>query len=260
MRIRFSSFCWECLRLEGNTKEAYDRLIQSEPDKDIFVEVNEGNVYGVTCPKGHKTVTSLQAQKFEILLDLAAMELSAGYTREAVMSIASSLERFHEYCTRVHCSHHGMQLSDIDGAWGQVKNHSERQFGAFWFLLCVTARKVLDTIPTKRTEFRNSVVHKGYIPSTEEALDYGDFVLQYMYNILLAMRETMQESMQKATFANLAKAAQNAPKEIQTRQTAGIPTIVGLMSLPSKDFAKGTFREAVTSIQSNSFYSRFWSK
>lgn len=260
MRIRLSSFCWECLRLEGNTKEAYDRLIRSQPEQDILIEVNEDNAYEVTCPKGHKSMTSLQAEKFEILLDLASMALLDGYTREAVMSIASALERFYEYCIRVHCIHKGWSFNEIDTAWNQVKSQSERQFGAFWFLRFAETGKTPPAIPNTRTEFRNKVVHKGYIPNQEEALDYGDFVLRYMFDILLDMRVDMKDAMNKATIAHLIRTAKNIPAKVQRRGTAGIPTIVGLMSLPSKEFGTKTFREAVSSIQSNGFYSHFWKK
>jgi len=75
--------------------------ISKLPDKEqneiaqlIFDELNDENLYEFVCPKGHRSLTQLQEQKFEILFDIASLALIDGYTKEAVSSYSSSLERF----------------------------------------------------------------------------------------------------------------------------------------------------------------------
>ncbi len=61
------------------------------------IEFRDDGRYEVTCPKGHKSVTILQQQKFEVLFDIGAYAIVDGYYREAVSSFTSSLERFYEF-------------------------------------------------------------------------------------------------------------------------------------------------------------------
>src|SRR3989304_3215850 len=95
MRLRIS--CMECFRVDGHPS-----------DVAISVELQNDGLYKVTCPRGHVTVTAIQEQKFEVLFDLGAMALLDGYTREAVSSIAASLERFFEYYVAVVSLKHGI--------------------------------------------------------------------------------------------------------------------------------------------------------
>ncbi len=99
MKIGISSFCWECFSQTDQSKEAYDKLKNElNADLDFEVELNNDNIHEFVCPKGHRTFTQLQEQKFEILFDIASLALIDGYTKEAVSSYSSSLERFINNC------------------------------------------------------------------------------------------------------------------------------------------------------------------
>jgi hypothetical protein len=52
------------------------------------------------CEQGHTTVVALSIPAFELLFDFGCSALLDGYTREAVTSFASSLERFEEFTCR----------------------------------------------------------------------------------------------------------------------------------------------------------------
>ena len=64
------------------------------------LEFGDDGKYEVVCPKGHKSITLLQQQKFELLFDIGAYAIVDGYYREAVSSFTSSLERCYEFGER----------------------------------------------------------------------------------------------------------------------------------------------------------------
>lgn len=45
----------------------------------------------------------------------------------------------------------------------------------------------------KKASFRNNVVHKGYIPSSEEAIEYGQYVLTFIRSMLKELNDTSKE-------------------------------------------------------------------
>lgn len=135
MKIGISSFCWECFSQTDQSKEAYDKLKNElNADLDFEVELNNDNIHEFVCPKGHRTFTQLQEQKFQILFDIASMVLNDGYTKEAVSSYSSSLERFLEYYILVISLRNSVSLDDFTRTWKQMGNQSERQLGAYFIL------------------------------------------------------------------------------------------------------------------------------
>src|SRR4030095_600787 len=123
----------ECCRVDGYPS-----------DIAISVELRDDSLYKVSCPRGHVTVTAIQEQKFEVLFDLGAMALLDGYAREAVSSIAASLERFFEYYMLVVSLKHGIAYEHFVRAWNPISRLSERQFGAFLFLYIIENKKPLE--------------------------------------------------------------------------------------------------------------------
>lgn len=227
-------------------------------DEAASVEMRDDGLYSVTCPRGHVTVTAIQEQKFEILFDLGAMALVDGYPREAITSMAAALERFYEYYIQVVSLKHGIAYETFFEAWKSVSQQSERQLGAFLFLYLLENKRVLDPsivnakpslspVVKSRlswTEFRNKVIHNGYIPSFDEVLVYGNLVYQFIYRLIGELRITSSEFMQKATFHHL-KRGVNAPGGNQV-STMGIPTLINLVR---SDQPATTFAEALKGLE-----------
>jgi len=258
MKIGISSFCWDCFKQTGQTKEDYDRLkIELNSDIDFEVELNDENLYEFVCPKGHKALTQLQEQKFEILFDLASLALIDGYTKEAVSSYSSSLERFIEYYILVTSLRNQVTIDDFSTTWKQMAKQSERQLGAY-FILRLMENKT-NKWEEKRSTFRNSVIHQGYIPSSEEAIDYGQYVLTFIQSTLKELNETSKEFLKKAMFIHLSKNGKKIPKNIGIGN-ASMPTIINLRSIRNPDFGKITLKEALESMQENAFYKYFYRK
>jgi len=227
-------------------------------DEATSVELRDDGLYTVTCSRGHVTVTAVQEQKFEILFDLGAMALLDGYPREAVSSMAAALERFYEYYVQVVCLKQGIAYEAFIEAWKPVARQSERQLGAFLFLYLLENKKplensIVDARPSESfglktrltwTEFRNNAIHKGYIPSTEEVLVYGDLVYQFIYRLIQELRAACLEFMQKATFHHVKRGAYaSGGKQISTM---GIPTLI---SLARASGPGSSFREALKGLE-----------
>jgi hypothetical protein len=137
------------------------------------VEFRDDGRYEVTCPKGHRSTTLLQQQKFELLFDIGAYAIADGYYREAVSSFAASLERFYEFFIRAVMLQRGIDSQVIHNAWKVVAAQSERQLGGFVFLYTLEFGRSPQLLSGARAAFRNDVVHKGRIPTRPEAVDYG---------------------------------------------------------------------------------------
>lgn len=221
----------ECFREDGKPSE-----------EATSVELRDDGLYKVTCSRGHVTVTALQEQKFEVLFDLGAMALLDGYPREAVSSIAASLERFFEYYVTVVSLKRGIDHEQFIEAWKPISKQSERQLGAFLFLYLIENKKPLEPLihdakpnldgrSKKETptwgEFRNNVIHKGYIPSTEEVVAYADLVYQFIYRLIGELRASSSGFMQKATFHHLKRGSEVA--DGRSIATMSIPTLISLV-------------------------------
>src|SRR4030095_14773427 len=103
----------------------------------VHLQINDDNVYEFTCSKGHKNALIHQEEKFELLFESAVYAITDGYFREAVSSMASSIERLYEFAIKVIAVKNGIDLPLLRNSWKQINNQSERQIGAFIFLYLI---------------------------------------------------------------------------------------------------------------------------
>lgn len=188
--------CMQCLQEFGTPSGKFSR-----------VEFRDDSCYEITCSNGHETTTVLQEQKFELLFDIGAYAILDGYYREAVSSFTSSLERFYEFAVRV-LLERGSNSDDLfKSCWKLVANQSERQLGAFVFLWGANFREPPYLLHTNAVNVRNAVIHKGKIPTKEEALHYGNSILKVLRPKLLSLKERFPEEIQKITLHHLRDSA-----------------------------------------------------
>lgn len=156
-------------------------------------ELQDSGLYRLVCKHRHETFICLQEQKFEVLFELALNAIVDGYYREAVASFSSSLERFYEFYLRVMCVKRGLDDATVERAWKAISKQSERQFGAYAFTYLIETGTLAPTLPEQKVAFRNEVIHKGRIPSRDEAVTYGEDVLQVISPILDHLKKTDHE-------------------------------------------------------------------
>lgn len=190
------------------------------------VEFRDNGKYELTCSHGHEATTILQQQKFEVLFDIGAHAILDGYYREAVSSFAASLERFYEFSIRVFLSKASGSDTLFKTCWKAVSSQSERQLGAFVFLWASNFNAAPVLLTSNRISFRNDVIHKGKIPTREEALAFGDAVLDVLRPSMLALREQLPDSVQQVVLYHLRDA--QTPGNLAPSATMCASTIVSL--------------------------------
>lgn len=161
-----------------------------------FQEPRDDNIYKWTCPNGHDVVEVILHEKFELLYQFGATALLDGYSREAVSSFAAALERFHEFCIEVMLADSNQE--NLKQTWNFVAKQSERQLGAYLFMYL---SKIGSVPPWKEVDkyvyFRNRVIHQGYIPLSEETMEYAKVIFMYIQDVSKILSQTCQTSLQQ---------------------------------------------------------------
>lgn len=185
--MRIPLTCMQCLQEQGKPSFLFS-----------LAELHDDGLYWMECPAGHKTVTCLQQHKFEVLFDLAANAIIDGYYREAIASFASCLEDFYEFYVNVICIKHNINQNNYRDTWKETRNQSERQLGAYIFVYLLENNERPRLLNSKKVKFRNDVIHKGKIPSKEEAIEYGQEVLDLIVPVLSKLKEEESEHLTEA--------------------------------------------------------------
>lgn len=184
MRILLS--CSKCI----NSGKARERQYPAE--------LQDNGLYKIICNDGHETVTCLLEQKFEVLFDLALNAILDGYYREAVTSFTPTLERFYEFYVNVICIKHNIGEGVYAEILKKVIRQSERQFGAYLFVYLLENLAAPKLLSENQVSFRNDVIHKGKIPTRQEAIEYGQAVLDIIAPVLSRLNECERDHVQKA--------------------------------------------------------------
>ena len=178
--MKVQNICYDCL------------------DNDSFQHVNfairDDGIHEVICPNDHRSFIFVSNPLFEILFDYGLQAMLDEYTREAVASISASLERFYEFYIKVIQLKHKAPSDEIEKSWKQISSQSERQLGGFVSLYLVENMKAIKPIdPT----FRNKVIHKGKIPTYEEAFKYGAEVFSFVKDNLNELKRVNDKFVKK---------------------------------------------------------------
>ena len=187
----------------------------------------------LSCKNGHKTIVCLQNFTFEIHFEIGALALIDGYYAESIFAFAKALERFYEFCIKLFILDDSLS-NEFEIAWKAVKNNSERQFGAFIFLYLKKFKESPIIFPDQKFEssvkcsqFRNNVIHAGYLPSKEEAIKYGKMIFEYIQKLVVKLQEEDWEKISQLTMLHLQNLG-NKNKDIN-RSTLSIGAMLSLV-------------------------------
>jgi hypothetical protein len=201
------------------------------PDHATYrVPVEDSGFHRLTCRHGHKTATCFQALRFEVLAELAATAIVDGYYREAISSFASSLERFYEFYLALVFEKRDLDARLYSGTWRHVSRHSERQLGAFLFQYAVEEQKAPPMLAQRYIALRNEVVHKGKIPTRNEAMEFGQAVIDYLAPILGDIAATDSAVAMKLIMKNVISIQQRHGRDGETISTMSMPTAIRLLA------------------------------
>ncbi len=192
------------------------------------VDLGNGDAYEHTCPAGHVHHTVLQQMQFELLFEAGVHAAVDGYCREAVGTFAAALERFQEFALRVCSAKAGMAAGAFGDAWKEVRNASERQYGAYVFLYSITVGKMPATLTNKQREFRNNVVHKGTFCTEVDALAFGEQVRALAMDAITELRKVCAKELDATVHQVMLAAFATVPNG-RSVSTMSIPTILSLI-------------------------------
>ena len=168
--------------------------------REVRVEFADSAVHDVTCPHcGSRFCVFVRKHKFEVLFDLGTKALLDGYAREAVASFAAALERFFEFYVRAFTLERAAgtegQLEQAlrvwEGTWRHVSSQSERQIGMMALAYLLREGREPDFLTPKAlgADFRNRVIHRGYLPRREEVDAYAARVFTLIDRLLSELGE-----------------------------------------------------------------------
>jgi len=196
------------------------------PPYPSYVELRNDGRYEFVCSQGHKTIAILQQQKFEVLYEIGAYALIDGYYRESIASFTSALERFYEFFLLVKSLQNKIDAHIFDSAWKLISSQSERQLGAFIFSYTEQFSKQPILLSQNKITFRNSVIHKGTIPTKNEALDYGQAILNVVTPLLRETLAAFPDGVQQSVFKHLQEC--RGKEEGLPISTISMPTILSI--------------------------------
>lgn len=155
-----------------------------------YVPIQENDLYHFKCMNGHDNLLEIQAFKFEILFESGLCAIKDKYFLESGLSLTAAIERFYEFFIRIVMKANGLTSDVFEKIFKNITNQSERQYGAF---LCIYGMIYKENPPVllsnRFVEFRNKVVHKGYLPNENEVMEYAKEVykiIKFYYSKLLS--------------------------------------------------------------------------
>ncbi|MCZ8090941.1 MAG: hypothetical protein O9282_10180 [Flavobacterium sp.] len=231
--MKFYSICFECSDLEPNN---YVYSI-GEVEADLIALC--------VCPYGHKIVMRIGYNLCDILYSSAVLAFVKDCLSESVMSFAASLERAYEMFTKVTLHKENISYDVIELYWKDLSKQSERQYGAFCTQFLKSFGEPWKT-NQKMVEFRNKVIHKGYIASTKEVTEYAEYITESVYKILKHLHANYDNESTMHYFHE-AKKNQDKIKELMTKHKAkvGGASTISLLNWNIMDMPEMKFSEAV---------------
>ncbi|MES2566214.1 MAG: hypothetical protein V4565_05075 [Bacteroidota bacterium] len=250
--------CYECIMEQINSGTGEINEGQSIPTP--FEQVNNTGLYEVTCNKGHKSYTIIDNMDFEILFEYGINAIADGYYRESVSSLTASMERYFEFAIKTILRNSNVDFAIIDKTWKNIANQSERQLGAYIALYTQAfGEEPILLNSNKDVPFRNSVIHKGYIPTKEQAIEFGNAILKMIETSLITLKSKFPQATIE-TFDNYGfqktayKELQKIEKETKIEKGSlcvNIMTTIDVKhgrELNNEDGRKGNIEERIPSI------------
>jgi hypothetical protein len=202
------------------------------------LELRDDGLYSFTCEEGHKNLIGLQQQSFEVLPELAVNAILDGYYREAVASFASGMERFFEFYVRIIAHANTIPAEEFDNAWKSAAKYSERQLGAYIVAHLICEHRGPMLLSNAKTEFRNDVIHRGKVPTRDQAIAFGNAVFEVVLPTLAALKAKYAGTIQDDVMAHVKRVASQAKGGPFKYSSMCIGTTVSLASAePNKETA-----------------------
>jgi hypothetical protein len=228
-------FCPKCAYAVSKKLVDYAEIDVYSP----MSRLSDSGKYEVVCGHGHTSTVALNNLKFELLFEMGINAIVDGYGREAVSSFSAALERFYEFYWRVALAHLSIPEDMVTAAWKALSHQSERQLGAYVSASLSLAKELPRLLnPNKEVAFRNNVVHKGYLPTDEEAIEFGDAVMVLINEELGKLRRIAPEALNVVYKKLIPRNEETSDEEIVG--SINILTAIDVMNPPGHGDERGT--------------------
>ncbi|MFZ6760430.1 hypothetical protein ACO0K9_24775 [Undibacterium sp. Ji50W] len=207
---------------------------------------NDSGVYEFQCNNNHVSNIILQEEQFQVLFEIGIDSLATEHPIEAIVAFAASLERYYEYSIKVMTSEKCIDLAESKASWQAMGKFSERRLGAFIFTFLLTLNCTPKTLRNKLIELRNEIVHNGKIPTAQEALEYGQGVLEVIVHNYKISTERLNNAISKLRFENFEVSKEKTNKDAYCTLHSSIGSAITRV-MESKDNVKPTLNEFVES-------------
>ena len=148
-----------------------------------IVTIDKKGLCYFKCDKGHINLFQMQAFPFELLFESGLCAIKEGFYMESILSLTASLENFYEFFINISLRINLLPNEVVNSVLKSMALQSERRLGAFICLYSFIYKRYPSCILNrKNVEFRNDVVHKGYLPNESEALNYAKEVYNAIRN------------------------------------------------------------------------------
>lgn len=194
------------------------------------------------CSQGHDMAIIVRAPKFEVLLESGADALNLGFTLEASSSFSAALERFYEFAINVISKRLGMDEDVYQEMFKAMSRQSERQLGSFLALHALFFSEAY--VPNKKvTEFRNAVIHKGTIPTPDEAKNFCSLVYAEIYKIGMLLKDRCKREIESALEQDFKYRESTIPNGVRVHGTekSSIYNILGDNNKPTFEGALNNY-------------------
>lgn len=245
MKILFSGICYQCFE---EAKKKGEKFAKNYPPLGVAIELNEQGVYSYQCQNKHISWYFLQEPLFQILFDLGVLAISDGYTREAVSSFATSLERFYEFIIKLILISDETEEELLLRFWKEISKQSERQYGAYLALYLNKFKKNPHILNNRWIQFRNNVLHAGKIPSEKESTEYGQVICDLIFDVLFNLKDHFKDEsivlFQKVYKYNVNTIKKEYPR-INKAGSGSMPTLIQTRMIKTEFFKRLTLIEEV---------------
>lgn len=164
----------------------------------------------VECKQGHTAPLIFDERKHDLLFQSGCLAFLDGYEREAVASFAASVERLWEFYLRVIATSRSVDPTRFDAVWKQLSRQSERQLGAFMMTYVLEGTDSYD-LRQSQIEFRNKVIHQGYIPTEKEVSDYGEYIFTQIRDVMKVLEQNHKSALDSEIARELAQIQAKVP-------------------------------------------------
>jgi hypothetical protein len=126
------------------------------------------------------------------------------YHREAILTCASALDAYLDFHVAVLMRSTASKKEDVDALLKFISKQAERRLGAFLAAETAISKQQPGYIRQPMIELRNNIVHKGYIPTQDEAFGYLQHVLDFIVARYAALHHQHSDTIHKIFFERVA--------------------------------------------------------